>query len=420
MLAGLPDANGDTTKSSTTTATTTIKKDKHPDTHTMASILSCQADKVDKAGWLRRFCGKVLFREIWKNRFVILKDQQLMVCEKEGRAGADEVLDLSHFGSCDDVKKHKKKNRSKKNHSKFTLQRCCSANNTVVSVLFLAVSPEDKESWINVINVAITRAKNKILDQVTTDETQLCHLTRDRARIGHGRRLPSRGHLLAVASLSDGTMTLDLIHEEDVPTSCKPESGDLESPLASSHDGSIPHGTFFVGTAQASGKSQSLPREAPAKQPTGPTCTFGPGNESRTSQKNRCASMDEISSHSDKNRATPLRSDASASVSRLHRLISLKVAQTEQLLAATRDAHEFDRPKGKDGKRIESVEEMRMEASNLLKEALAALEQARRVLQEVKELRELHGQLDQFQKKPAPAQFPKLKPQNGQANSGIE
>ncbi|XP_019719226.1 pleckstrin homology domain-containing family O member 1b isoform X2 [Hippocampus comes] len=396
MLAGLPDANSDTTKSTTTT--TTIKKNKHCDTHTMASILSCQADKVDKAGWLRRFCGKVLFREIWKNRFVILKDQQLMVCEKEGRAGADEVLDLSHFGSCDDVKNHKKKSRSKKNHSKFTLQRCCSANNTVVSVLFLAVSPEDKESWINVLNVAITRAKNKILDQVTTDETQLCHLTRDRARIGHGRRLPSRGHLLAVASLSDGTVTLDLIHEEDVPTPCKPESCDLESPPTSYHDGSIPHGTLFVGTAQASGKSQSLPREALAKEQTGPSCTFGPGNESRTSQKNRCASMDEISSHSDKNRASPLRSDGSSSVSRLRRLISLKVAQTEQLLAATRDAPEFDR-KGKDGKLIESMEEMRVEASNLLKEALAALEQARQVLQEVKELRELHGQLDQLQER---------------------
>ena len=37
----------------------------------------------DKIGWLRKFCGKGLFREIWKNRFVILKGEQLYISEKE-------------------------------------------------------------------------------------------------------------------------------------------------------------------------------------------------------------------------------------------------------------------------------------------------------------------------------------------------
>lgn len=35
--------------------------------------------------------------------------------------------------------------------------------------MFLAVSPEEKESWINVLNTAITRAKNRVLDEVSTD-----------------------------------------------------------------------------------------------------------------------------------------------------------------------------------------------------------------------------------------------------------
>ncbi|XP_061650751.1 pleckstrin homology domain-containing family O member 1b isoform X1 [Phyllopteryx taeniolatus] len=375
-----------------------MKKRQYCDTRTeaeAASILSGQpghaADKADKAGWLRRFCGKGMFREIWKNRFVILKDQQLMVCEKEGHAGADEVLDLSHFGSCDDVKNHKKKSRSKKNHSKFTLQPCTRAHNTVVNILFLAVSPEDKESWIHVLNVAITRAKNKILDQVTVEEAQLCHLTRDRARIGHGRRPPSRGHLLAAASSSDGTVTLDRIQEEDISAphgldGRNPE----ETPPAWDRVRSEPDGALFPGAAEVSGKSQSLPRGgAAAQQRMRSGWTSGSGKESRTSQKNRCASMDEICSHSDKNRTVPPRLDASTPVDQLHHLISLKVAQTERLLATTRD-----RPEGRDGKRTQSVEEMRAEAFGLLKDALEALEQARQVLQEVKELGKLHHQLN--------------------------
>lgn len=34
------------------------------------------------------------------------------------------------------------------------------------NLIFLAVSPEEKESWINALNSAITRAKNRILDEV--------------------------------------------------------------------------------------------------------------------------------------------------------------------------------------------------------------------------------------------------------------
>lgn len=36
----------------------------------------------------------------------------------------------------------------------------------VPNLVFLAVSPEEKESWINVLSAAITRAKNRILDEV--------------------------------------------------------------------------------------------------------------------------------------------------------------------------------------------------------------------------------------------------------------
>lgn len=34
------------------------------------------------------------------------------------------------------------------------------------NLVFLAVSPEEKESWVNALNVAIIKAKNRILDEV--------------------------------------------------------------------------------------------------------------------------------------------------------------------------------------------------------------------------------------------------------------
>ena len=36
----------------------------------------------------------------------------------------------------------------------------------VPNLVFLAISPEEKESWISTLNSAITRTKNRILDEV--------------------------------------------------------------------------------------------------------------------------------------------------------------------------------------------------------------------------------------------------------------
>ncbi|XP_037129555.1 pleckstrin homology domain-containing family O member 1-like [Syngnathus acus] len=198
--------------------------------------------------------------------------------------------------------------------------------------------------------------------QVTVDEAQLCHLTRDRGRICHVRRPPSRGHLLAVvghhfrlvklyvvsamlvplkfvlapffkASSSNGTVNLGLIHKGDVPAPCEPDSRHPEdSPTTSDRPGSSPDGALFAKTAEGSRKSQSFPRET-----------------------------------------------------------------MERLLAVAQDPPARDQPEGRDKKGTQSVEEIRAEASCLLKEALEALEQALQVLHEVKELRNLQCQLDQSQ-----------------------
>ncbi|XP_042362953.1 pleckstrin homology domain-containing family O member 1-A-like [Plectropomus leopardus] len=128
---------------------------------------------------------------------------------------AQEVFDLADYERSEELRKAK--SRSKKNHSRFTLLRCRQPGNKVPNLVFLAVSPEEKESWVNALNVAIIKAKNRILDEVTIEEdSALLHPTRDRAKIPHGRRLPTRGHLMAVASTSShGMLTLDLVAEED-------------------------------------------------------------------------------------------------------------------------------------------------------------------------------------------------------------
>ncbi|XP_035862399.1 pleckstrin homology domain-containing family O member 1b [Sander lucioperca] len=343
-----------------------------------AGPLQAQPDKV---GWIRKFCGKGIFREIWKNRFLVLRGDQLFVCEKEQKelGRADELLDLSDYERCEEIRKNK--SRSKKNHSKFRLQRCSSPGNTVPNLLFLAVSPEEKESWINVLNAAITRAKNRILDEVTVEDSQLSHLTRDRAKIPQNRRLPTRGHLLAVASASssDGTLTLDLIQEDETASL---QDGPGPDCPRSKTDGALSARAGATG-AEASGKSHSLPRDVA----TGQTQTPQSGKRLTAAEKNRCASMDEILTHSESKTA---RNGSPPAISTLQELISEKLRKTERLLAAVRG----DGEARKANAAVAVSDGARAEAERLLTEAMAAWSQAQEVLQEVTELRALCHQLD--------------------------
>ncbi|XP_072249553.1 pleckstrin homology domain-containing family O member 1b [Leuresthes tenuis] len=345
-----------------------------------------QNSPPDKVGWIRKFCGKGIFREIWKNRFVVLRGDQLFICEKEVKdlGRADEVLDLSDYERCEEIRKNK--SRSKKNHSKFRLQRCSSPGNTVPNLVFLAVSPEEKESWVNNLNAAITRGKNRILDEVTVDDAQLCHLTRDRVKIPHNRRLPTRGHLLAVASTSssDGMLTLDLIQEEDA----------VPHRLAVDCPRSQTDGTLSAMTTETFGKSRSLPREVVAWENPGPAQTPQPGKHLTTAEKNRCASMDEILTQSESKAVKTASTGTAAPVSRLQELIGQKLDKTERLLTEVRAEGPGRGPGPGQGPGKEPTEGLRAEAERLLKEAAAAWSQAREVLQEVQELRALYRQLD--------------------------
>ncbi|KAI4895292.1 hypothetical protein NFI96_011131 [Prochilodus magdalenae] len=347
----------------------------------------------DKIGWIRKYCGKGLFREIWKNRFVVLKGEKLYISEKEVKdeKKIHEVVDLTDYERSEELRKAK--SRTKKNHSKFTLLSSRQPGNTVPNLVFLAVSPEEKESWINALNIAITRSKNRILDEVTVEEDNcLAHPTRDRAKIPHTRRLPTRGHLMAVASTSssDGMLTLDLIQEEDVPA---PEGKLTANSCVDSK---------LLPCPEATGKSQSLPRKSESawdwSVSDSQSQTPKAGKKLTGAEKNRCASMDEILSHSETRATKKPIPHCSVSapvhpVGHLQELISQKLERTQELLTEVRGP---DKGRGKDSTpgKGSSVEGQRAEAERLLEEAASTWGQARDVLEEVKELRVLYRQLD--------------------------
>lgn len=128
-----------------------------------------------------------------------------------------------------------------------------------------------------------------------------------------------------------------------------------------------------------------------------------------TSDKNRCASMDEILTHCE-TRALPHCSTSAPvqPISQLQDLITQKLERTQGLLTEVRVQ---GKGKGSPAGKSSSPEVQRMEAARLLEEAVSTWGQARDVLEEVKELRALYKQLD------SASSVTLSPPQNGKLNS---
>ncbi|XP_061617141.1 pleckstrin homology domain-containing family O member 1-A isoform X2 [Phyllopteryx taeniolatus] len=334
----------------------------------------------DKFGWLRKFCGRGIFRELWRSRYVVLRGEHLFISDKEVRdeRKAQEVLDLADYERSEELRKAK--SRSKKNHSRFTLIRCRRPGNAVPNLLFLAVSPEEKESWISALNAAIVKAKNRVLDQVIMEGDVLVHPTRDRAKIPQGRRLPTRGHLMTVASSScHGMLTLDLVAEEEgFSSECDATSwenvfraGSYGQVAAAEGGGRQRSGTdvsrLRVRTKEPKVKTGSLPRgserswgkyshlEASNVHKSqqlqvlhNHSRTPQPGKRTSIAGRSRCASMDEVLSSRPAMIRSELRSalgrrpadeEGGASVQpvgQLQSLIAQKMQRAQELLEEIR------------------------------------------------------------------------------------
>ncbi|CAM5087567.1 unnamed protein product [Natator depressus] len=161
-----------------------------------------RAPTADKAGWIKKSSGGLL--GLWKDRYILLCKTQLLVYEDEEEQKCLETVELESYEKCQDLRALlKRKNR-------FILIR--SPGKKVHDIKFQGQNAEEKESWMKALNEGISRAKNKILDEVKVDQSlSLEHVTRDRVKVGHGRRPPTRIHLKEVAkSTSDGILRLDL------------------------------------------------------------------------------------------------------------------------------------------------------------------------------------------------------------------
>ncbi|XP_035865050.1 pleckstrin homology domain-containing family O member 2, partial [Phyllostomus discolor] len=160
------------------------------------------ARTADKAGWIKKSSGGLL--GLWKDRYLLLCQAQLLVYENEDEQKCVETVELGSYEKCQDLRALLKRKH------RFILLR--SPGNKVSDIKFQAPSGEEKESWIKALNEGISRGKNKAFDEVKVDKScALEHVTRDRVRGGQRRRPPTRIHLKEVANAaSDGLTRLDL------------------------------------------------------------------------------------------------------------------------------------------------------------------------------------------------------------------
>ncbi|NWH92917.1 PKHO2 protein, partial [Aegithalos caudatus] len=160
------------------------------------------APTAEKYGWIKKSSGGLL--GLWKDRYIQLRKTQLVVYEDEDEQKCIETVELESYDKCQELRALlKRKNR-------FILIR--SPGKKVHDIKFQAPTLEEKESWIKALNEGINRGKNKVFDEVKVDESlSLDHVTRDRVKVSHGRRPPTRSHLKEAAKCtSDGILRLDL------------------------------------------------------------------------------------------------------------------------------------------------------------------------------------------------------------------
>ncbi|XP_041031322.1 pleckstrin homology domain-containing family O member 1-like [Carcharodon carcharias] len=158
-----------------------------------------------RAGWIRKHCGRTLLGTVWKERFIRLQRGRLLIYQQQEDVQCEETVELGKYQRCQEQRALMKRNQ-------FRLVLIRRSGTKVPELRFQVNGADDKDSWLNALNEAIGKANDKEFDQVTVDEkNSLDHLTRNRVKINHTRRPPTRQHRKEVASaVSDGMQRLEL------------------------------------------------------------------------------------------------------------------------------------------------------------------------------------------------------------------
>lgn len=246
--------------------------------------------------------------------------------------------------------------------------------------------------------------------------------------------------LQASTSTSDGMLTLDLIQEEDA----SPEDhGTCEESFRVDLDKSVAHLTAGRRRSDSDntkssekGRTGSLPRQEVTSWDRagqrndsfdkGTMYTPQVPKKLSHSEKNKCASMEEILSRRDssthravlrKGLEAQFASAEPEQLSRIQELVALKLEKTQELLTEVKGYGEGKR-KTKDSNTSTTItttsssssssksdsERILQESERLLGEASSTWSQAKRVLQEIKELRDLYKQFELQQSDSKPKQ----------------
>nr|XP_057934652.1 pleckstrin homology domain-containing family O member 2 isoform X2 [Doryrhamphus excisus] len=159
---------------------------------------------LGKAGWVKKAPSKLL--AIYKDRYIQVERTDVAVYKDEDLKSCIERLDLQNYDKC-----HELKSPFKRKH-RLVLIRSVKSGKKIHDMKFQAQTAEEKEAWIKALSDGISRAKNKVLDEVKMDESSnLQHFTRERPKGNRNRRPPTRIHMKELAELSsEGTQRLDL------------------------------------------------------------------------------------------------------------------------------------------------------------------------------------------------------------------
>ncbi|KAL4622651.1 pleckstrin homology domain-containing family O member 2-like [Arapaima gigas] len=177
---------------------------------------------IGKAGWVKKSTGK--FLGSYKDRYILVDKTEIVIYEKEDLEKCIERVDLEKYDRCCGAKgPFQKKNR---------LVLIPAPKSKVHDVKLQVTNSEEKDAWIKALSDAISRAKNKIFDEVKVDESNpLEHVTRTRPKGNRSRRPPTRIHMKEVANVSsDGILRLDLDAVDSTPNGTYPLSEEAEVP----------------------------------------------------------------------------------------------------------------------------------------------------------------------------------------------
>ncbi|KAM6980588.1 uncharacterized protein plekho2 [Aplochiton taeniatus] len=230
---------------------------------------------LGKAGWVKKSTSRFLGG--YKDRYIQVEKTEVVVYENEDLQTCLERVDLENYDKCLELRSaFLKKNR-------LVLIQTPKSANKVHDVKFQAQNPEEREAWIKALQDGINRAKNKVFDEVKTDEgSNLDHVTRTRPKGNRNRRPPTRIHMKDVRSVrmrivanvsSEGILRLDL----DVT------------------DSSMPNGSHYVNidpneTPKEALKlpmSPSKPSESIKEGPTSDSTDEGPQIDDKPSPKKK-------------------------------------------------------------------------------------------------------------------------------------